>query len=192
MHSVSGLLIFLLNNFDLLSVVFRIGLGKAVIVGGWAEPVISCFELIRPILELLASSRSIDIGTWVCTFASEGKLSSSVSICRFDVLILSSMSGVLCRIWGDFLSRSSHRKGITWPIFFNGISLPFCELIVIGGFHVQMWPFQFLVFFGHNNEAFVNFLRLIRHIVDGRFGEVRFDGVHFTQMSATVAFLAQT
>lgn len=96
----------LLNNFDLLGVIFRIRVAIETSIGSFAEPVVSSFKLIWEICVIIFSRRFVDEFFSVGALGSEREVCSGVLIGWLHVLVVAFVAWELGGVGTEFLAWS--------------------------------------------------------------------------------------
>ena len=186
-----GVVLLLLNNFDLLGVVFGVGVVVEAAVGGLSEPVVAGLQLVVEVGVVVFFGRLVDEFLGVGALGAEGEGGPGVLIGGFDVLVVASVAGELCRVGAEFGGGSLAVEEVLGVRPLDFIAVFALEAIFVDGVDVEVVAFEFIVllvvvdFVG--DELFV----VVAALVDGVFGEFGFDNFESALMPAAGAILAE-
>ena len=186
-----GVVLLLLDDFDLLGVVFRVGIVVETAVGGLAEPIVAGFELVGVVGVVVFLGGLVDEFLGVGALGAEGEGGASVLVGGFDVLVIASVAGELGRVGAEFGGGSLAVEEVLGVGPLNFIAIFALEAVLVDGVDVEVITFEFVVFLIVVDFVGDELLVVVAALVDGVLGEFGLDNFHSTQMSAAVAILAE-
>lgn len=185
-------LVLLLGHLVLLGEVLGVGITEEVPVGGLAQPIAACLQLVWHVLVVILLELPLGEFVAVNRLASQRKLATGVLVRWLHVLVVAFESWELGLVGTQFRARTIAVEQIfrVWPLQL----IPFAtsEPTGISRSHIKMRTFQFIILLIMVDDVGDSSLLIEATLIDRGLGEIGFDDMQFAEMTAAATISADT